>query len=134
MKRKKMIKYLMACSIDRNEAVFYADCCGSNLSHAEAQFFIVNFPGFLKEYGLPVPKSKNRVLGRRELAQATRDNPHFLYAVPIRDGAPCYDAGLWRIFYGQDFFPEDPRFCDMTKYGTGFVSYRRRPYEATDDR
>lgn len=39
MKRKRMIKLLMAHGVPRNEAVVYADACGSKLPHNLMGFF-----------------------------------------------------------------------------------------------
>ena len=44
MKRKKMIKLLMAYGIPRNKAVFYADLCGGKLSHLYGAAFALVRP------------------------------------------------------------------------------------------
>lgn len=44
MKRKRMIKVLMSRGLSRNEAVFCADACGPDVSHALIAFFLVLDP------------------------------------------------------------------------------------------
>ena len=44
MKRKRMIKLLMAHGIPRNEAVAYANACGPRMSHGLLYLFVTELP------------------------------------------------------------------------------------------
>ena len=44
MKRKRMIKLLMAAGIPRNEAVIYADACGPRMSHSLLYLLVTESP------------------------------------------------------------------------------------------
>ena len=44
MKRKRMIKLLMAQGVPRNEAVVYADACGPEMPHCVLAFCVIVQP------------------------------------------------------------------------------------------
>ena len=44
MKRKRMIKLLMAAGIPRNEAAVYANACGPQMSHSLLYLLVTEFP------------------------------------------------------------------------------------------
>lgn len=45
MKRKRLIKLLMSTGIPRNDAVYLANACSGQFSHAEMAFCALSWPG-----------------------------------------------------------------------------------------